>query len=81
MKYFSLINDHKAFSTELDQQQKRQGLRIHDTGELKYSIDLSLTVEVKQNAHQFNDIFIINLLLVSILCSGLGMNENLHFYQ
>lgn len=31
--------------------------------------------------HQFNDIFIINLSMVSILCLGLGMHKTLHFYQ
>ena len=65
--YFSLINDHKAFSIELDQQQKRQELRINDSGELRYSIYLSLPVAVEQNAHQFNDVSIISLFLVSIL--------------
>lgn len=42
---------------------------------LNIQLQPSLLVEVEQNDHQFNDIFVMNLFIESVWCSGLGIHK------
>lgn len=48
---------------------------------LNIQLQPSLLVEVEQNDHQFNDIFVMNLFIESVWCSGLEMYRSLHSNQ